>query len=70
MIEKDDIFDLSIDWPNVRHIKYHNPYKEYVLNSPIHGLWIAEDYKRKGIIYERMHYVHGIFEGEQIEYEY
>jgi len=58
------------DWPKVRYIKYHNPNIERDLKSPIHGLWIAEDYKKIGVIYEKMHYVHGTFEGEQLDYEY
>jgi hypothetical protein len=57
-------------WPNVRYIKYHNPYIKTDSKSPIHGLWIAEDYKKIGVVYERMHYVHGTFEGEQLDYEY
>lgn len=65
----DDVFSIG-PAPNVKYIKYHNPNKEPDLNSPINGLWIAEDYKRDGVIYERMHYVHGTFEGEQLEYEY
>ena len=63
--------NIGLEWPDVRYIKYHNPYiKATDLKSPIHGLWIAEDYKKIGVVYERMHYVHGTFEGEQLDYEY